>query len=62
MPHYEKDSKIISEVLEELNSNGFEGMGQVIEILLNEAMRIERSKYLNAEPFERTTNRSCGLF
>ena len=57
MPHYEKDSKIISEVLEELNSNGFEGMGQVIEILLNEAMRIERSKYLNAEPFERTTDR-----
>jgi len=36
MLHYEKDSKIISEVLEELNSNRFEGMAQVIEILLNE--------------------------
>ena len=31
MPHYEKNTKIISEVLEELKSNGFEGMGQVIE-------------------------------
>jgi len=35
MPHYEQDTKIISEVLEKLNSNGFEGMAQVIEILLN---------------------------
>jgi len=38
MPHYEQDSKIISEVLEELNSNGFEGMAQVIEILLSKPM------------------------
>jgi len=29
MPHYEQDTKLISEVLEELNSNGFEGMAQV---------------------------------
>jgi len=43
MSHYEKDSKIIEEELEELNSNGFEGMAQAIEILLNEAMKIERS-------------------
>ena len=32
-------------------------MGVPFQLLLHEAMRIERSKYLNAEPFERTTDR-----
>jgi len=54
---YEKDSTILAAAMEELSANGFEGMGKVIEILLNEAMKIERARYLQADPFERTDTR-----
>ena len=32
--------------------NGFEGLGEVIALLINEAMLIERSRYLKATPYE----------
>ena len=37
--------------------NGFEGLGEVIALLINEAMLIERSRYLKATPYERTDDR-----
>jgi putative transposase len=36
---------------------GFEGMGQVIQVLMNEAMKVERSKFLGAQPYERSPER-----
>jgi len=45
----------LSEVLFE---KGLEGLGSVVEILINEAMKIERDKHLNARSYERTELRS----
>jgi len=40
-----------------LAENGFDGMGQAIQTLLNEAMKLERSEYLGAAPYQRTLQR-----
>ena len=47
----------LQEVLELLAECGFDGMAQAIEILLNEAMKLERSAVLDAQPYERTPRR-----
>ena len=41
-----------------LAENGMDGLAEAVRILLNEAMRIERSQVLNAGPYERTEERS----
>lgn len=46
-----------SKVLETILADGFGGIGKAVEILLNEAMRIERCRHLQAEPYERTSQR-----
>ena len=51
------DYNTIDQVLELINQNGFEGLDQAISILINEAMKIERSKAINAAPWERTVGR-----
>src|SRR5215216_3485638 len=48
----------ISELAEVLSEKGLEGLGQAVEILINEAMRIERDRHLNAKAYERTESRS----
>jgi transposase-like protein len=58
MPH-EKNLNLYDEVMEEINERGIAGMGQVVSLLMNEAMRIERSKVIAAGPWERTEGR-CG--
>ncbi len=45
------------EVLELLAEHGFDGMAQAIEMLFNEAMKLERSAVLQAQPYERTSRR-----
>ena len=40
-----------------LADNGFEGMASVIQILFNEAMKLERNEYIGAEPYQRTEQR-----
>jgi len=40
-----------------LADNGFEGMADAIQILFNEAMKIERTQYIGAEPYQRTEQR-----
>jgi len=37
-----------------LHENGFAGMAQAMQILLNEAMKIERSNALWVRPYQRT--------
>ena len=51
------DRIAVTEVLELLTEHGFEGMAQAIEILLNEAMKLEREEFLGAEAHERTSDR-----
>ena len=43
---------------EVLSERGLDGLGNAVEILINEAMRIERDRHLNAAAYERTDLRS----
>lgn len=45
------------DLLELLCEHGFEGMAQAMQLLINEAMKLERSAVLGARPFERTPQR-----
>ena len=44
-------------MIQVLDQHGFEGMARAIEILVNEAMKIERNEALGAQPYERTEER-----
>jgi len=56
MTHRPEDTTIAT-VMETLIEQGLEGMADAIGILLNEAMKIERSEFLGASPYERTSSR-----
>ena len=43
--------------MELLIENGFAGVADAVSLLMNTAMQIERSRYLQAEPYERTEQR-----
>ena len=45
------------EVLELLAEQGFDGLAEAMQTLLNEAMKLERSQVLGARPYERTSRR-----
>ncbi len=47
----------LNEVIQLLSENGFDGMAQAIEILMNEAMKLERAEVLGASPYQRTETR-----
>ena len=47
------------EMLNLLIDHGFEGMAQAMRMLFNEAMKIERSQVLGAQPYQRTPQRIC---
>lgn len=46
-----------SKAIEVVLKDGFEGLSEAMTLLLNEAMLIERSKHLQAAPYERTDSR-----
>ena len=56
MTHPEQHTAIQA-ALESLVEEGFDGMATAMQILFNEAMKIERSQFLRAEPHERTSER-----
>jgi putative transposase len=56
MAHRNNDNKLDA-VMEMLIENGFEGFADVLRILLNEAMKIERDQALGAGLYERTDSR-----
>ena len=57
MPHHEINSTTINCVMEHLIDHGFGGMADAIQILMNEAMKLDRGQFLNAKPYERSTDR-----
>ena len=57
MTHHAPDSTTIDMALELLTEHGLEGVAPALEILLNEAMQIERSAFLGASPHERSEDR-----
>jgi len=52
-----ENNTLSPELMEIIHSNGLEGLPQAITIMLNEAMKAERSHYLNCAPYERTQER-----
>jgi len=56
MAHRNNDNKLEA-VMEMLIENGFEGFADVLRILLNEAMKIERDQALGARLYERAETR-----
>lgn len=56
MTHEDQSTNVI-EAVQLLAEHGFEGMARAVEILFNEAMRLQRQDYLRAAPYERTDDR-----
>jgi transposase-like protein len=54
---HEEQSTNLSQAVQLLAENGFEGMANAIEILFNEAMRLQRQEYIGAAPYERSHER-----
>jgi transposase-like protein len=53
----QKDFSQYETVVELLLQNGFEGMGKAMELILNEAMQMQRSQVLKAGAYERSPER-----
>lgn len=54
---HQHDYTFSSALLEDLSRQGLDGASELIRIILNEAMRAEREKYLAADNYERTDER-----
>lgn len=54
---YDKDCTLPKEYLEELTEQGLEGLPDLIRTLVNEAMQIERERYLKAKLYQRSEER-----
>lgn len=57
MTHPSSEDTPIREALEVLVESGLDGMAEAMQILFNEAMKIERAGFLRAAPYERTGDR-----
>jgi putative transposase len=51
------NSQLIAEVLESFMNNGIQGLKESLERLFNELMIAEREQFVNAAPYERTSDR-----
>lgn len=54
---YQEKNNTIASLMATISEKGFEGMGEAFQILMNEAMKIERGKFLGAMPYERNSER-----
>ena len=54
---YEEDYTIPEEIMEQIYEQGFDALPELIRIVLNAAMYIERQKHIGAGPYERTPER-----
>jgi len=54
---HEVESSVLEDVIQVLSDEGFEGLAEVMRVLFNEVMKIERSVFLQAGPHERTADR-----
>lgn len=54
---YQTDCTLPSDLLEQISSQGFEFLPELIRILVNAAMQAERQKYLKAAPYQRSEER-----
>jgi transposase-like protein len=56
---HQQDNSAIGQILEEIIANGMEGLEAAVSLLINEAMKVERSRALGAGPWQRSDQR-CG--
>jgi len=54
---HQQECSFLDPVLEVLESNGLDGLASALTVLLNEIMKIERARFLNANPYERSSSR-----
>jgi putative transposase len=54
---HQNEFNSLDQMIQVLDEHGFDGMARAIEILMNEAMKIERNAVLGAEPYQRTSER-----
>jgi putative transposase len=54
---YKDDCTLPKEYLEQLTAEGLESLPEMIRLLVNQAMQIEREKHLNVKPYERSEER-----
>ncbi len=57
MTRLRSDSTALHQVMELLTESGFDKLSTALQCLLDEAMKLERSRFLGAQPYERTTRR-----
>jgi len=54
---YQNDFTLPSELLEQIASQGFEGLPELIRIVINAAMQAERQQYLGVAPYQHSPDR-----
>jgi putative transposase len=54
---YQPNCTLPEEILEQIAAEGMEALPELIRILINEAMRLEREQHLGARPYERSPER-----
>ena len=54
---YQPNCTLPKEILEQIAADGFEALPELIRVLIDEAMRLEREQHLGAGPYERTPER-----
>jgi len=54
---HQPESSVVETVVQLLCESGLSQMAEAVRIMLNEAMRIERSRAIEAEPYQRTEQR-----
>lgn len=54
---YQTNCTLPEEILEQIAAEGLEVLPELIRVLINEAMRLERDQYLGAGPYERSPER-----
>jgi putative transposase len=54
---YQADCTLPPEILETITAGGLDSLPELIRILVNEAMKLEREQHLGAEAYERTPER-----
>jgi putative transposase len=55
--NYQNDFSLPPEMLEQIASQGFDILPELIRSVINSTMQVERQKYLGAGPFERSPER-----
>jgi putative transposase len=52
------ESNVLDRIGELLAEQGFDGLSEILQLILNQAMLVERSQALGAEPYERSSERT----